>query len=149
MQVRAGSLVYIQVRKLEKHGAIIIFTSLYAGVGFFLNGRVLPNNSIVLLSDIGEDSSALFCLTDRTRCCSNMAGGERHGAWRFPDGNEVLQETMNGNIYRDRSYSSVILSRKNNATGPTGIYTCEILDFRNTNRILHIIVSGGSYTYTI
>ena len=105
-----------------------------------LNGRVLSNNSVVLLSDIGEGSSALFCLTDRTRCCSTTTGGERHGAWRFPNGSEV---DMGGNFYLDRSYSSVILSRRNNAVGLTGIYTCEIPDANNARRTLYIGVYGS------
>ena len=84
--------------------------SLCTGVGFYLNGRVLPNNSIVLLSDVGEGSSALFCLTDRTRCCSTTTGGERRGVWIFPNGSEVVQDSSGGEIYRSRSYSSVILN---------------------------------------
>ena len=112
--------------------------SIFSGVGFFLNGQVLPNNSIALLSDIGEGSSALSCLTDRTQCCSTITGGERRGVWIFPNGSEVVQESMGGDIYHDRSYNSVILSRRNDAVGPTGIYTCEIPDTGNTNRILHI-----------
>ena len=44
----------------------------------------------MLLSDIGEDSSGLFCLTDRTQCCSKAAAGEGRGLWRFPNGSEVM-----------------------------------------------------------
>ena len=36
----------------------------YADLGFFLNGRLLSDNSTVLLGDIGEGSGALYCLTD-------------------------------------------------------------------------------------
>ena len=97
----------------------------------------------MLLGDIGEGSSALFCLTDRALCCSSSRGGERHGAWRFPNGSEVVQESMNGDIYRDRSYSSLILFRRNNAVGPIGIYTCQIPDTGNTNRTLLIEISDG------
>ena len=104
---------------------------------------MLPNNSIVLLSDIGEGSGALFCLTDRPECCSTTAGGERHGDWRFPNGSEVVQDSMDKDIYHDRSYSSVILSKRNNAVEPTGIYTCEIPDDGNTNRTLYIGVYGS------
>ena len=116
-----------------------------AGVGFLLNGRVLPNNSIVLLSDIGEGSSALFCLTDRTRCCSTTAGGEKHGVWRFPNGSEIIrQTTSHGDIYRNRSYSSVILSRRNNTVGPTGMYACEIPDAGSITMILYLgVYSSG------
>ena len=116
---------------------------MFLGVSFFLDDTVLPNNSIVLLSDIGEGSSALFCLTDRTQCCSTTAGGERHGVWRFPDGSEVMRESMGRNIYRDRSYSSILLSRRNTAVGPTGIYTCVVPDAGNINRTLYIGVYGS------
>ena len=101
---------------------------MFAGVGLFLNGRVLPNNSIVLLRDIGEGSSGLFCLTDRARCCSNTAGGERRGAWRFPNGSEV---SSNGAIYRTRSYSSVVLNKRNTFMEATGVYICSVPDNRN------------------
>ena len=124
-----------------------------SGVGFFLNDRVLPNNSIVLLSDIGEDSSALFCLTDRTRCCSTASGGERHGAWRFPNDDEVMHAHINGDIHRNRSYSSVILNKRNNAVGPTGIYTCEIPDAGIIIKKLYIGVYdsdiAGTYTRAV
>ena len=82
----------------------------------------------------------------RLRCCSTTAGGERRGAWRFPNGSEVEQESMGGDVYSVRSYSSVALNRKNNTLEPTGIYTCEILDADNTNRILYVRVSGGIAT---
>ena len=119
----------------------------FSGVSFFLNGRVLPNNSVVLLSDIGEGSSALFCLTDRTRCCSTIAGGERRGAWRFPNGSEIMQ---GGDFHRNRSHSSVILNRRNDAVGPTGIYKCAIPDSTNTNRALHVLLNtirGAIYNF--
>ena len=101
----------------------------------------------MLLGDIGEGSSALFCLTDRTQCCSTREGGEKHGVWRFPSGSEVGR---GGDVYLDRSYSSVVLNIRNNAVGPTGIYTCGIPDAENTNRILYIGLYGselaGMYT---
>ena len=97
----------------------------------------------MLLSDIGEGSSGLFCLTDRERCCSSNRGGDRRGAWIFPSGSEVVQEDGGGDIYRDRSYSSVILNRRNNAVEPTGIYTCEIPDAGNNVRTLVIGIYNG------
>ena len=116
-----------------------------AVVGFFLNGRVLPNNSIVLLSDIGEGSSGLFCLTDRTRCCSTAAGGEGHGSWGFPNGSEVMRSVSMREIHWNQSYSSVILNRRNKAMEPTGIYTCEIPYVRNITRTLYIGVYGSEF----
>ena len=89
----------------------------------------------MLLSDIGEGSGGLFCLTDRTQCCSTAAGGERRGAWRFPNGNEI---STTGAIYRSRSYSSVILNKGSSAMEPTGVYMCVIPDKRNVVRNLHL-----------
>ena len=99
----------------------------------------------MLLSDIGEGSSALYCLTDRTQCCSTTAGGERRGLWRFPNGTEVMLESGYGDIYHTRGFSSVILSRRNNAVGPTGIYTCEIPDAGNIVRTLYI----GQFSFSV
>ena len=105
-------------------------------LGFFLNGRLLPNNSIVLLGDIGEDSSALYCLTDRVVCCSTAAGANR-GLWRSPDG--IAQ--ANGDIYSSKGFSSIRLSRMRDTLRPTGLYRCVIpssSDGDRTSSTLHI-----------
>ena len=115
-----------------------------AEVGFLLNGRLLPIHSIVLFSDIGEDSSALYCLTDREQCCSDETGG-RHGQWMFPEGGDV-SNNKNIDIYIRRGFSSIRLNRKRNIMMPTGVYMCLIPDSNSTsNRILRIgIYSNGS-----
>ena len=105
-------------------------------VGFFLNGRVLPNNSIVAPGDLGEGSGALYCLTDRTQCCSTEAGGEL-GVWRSPDGSDVSGSTT-ADVYLVRGFSSLLLNRRSSAVGPTGVYTCLIPDARNVVRTLYV-----------
>ena len=105
-------------------------------VGFFLNGRVLPNNSIVAPGDIGEGSGALYCLTDRTQCCSTEAGGEL-GVWRSPDGSDVSGSTI-ADVYLVRGFSSLLLNRRSSAVGPTGVYTCLIPDAGNVVRTLYV-----------
>ena len=75
----------------------------------------------MLLSDIGEGSNALFCLTDRTQCCTTEAGLNK-GGWRFPNSDNVDTEEF----YRTRGHSSVLLNRRSNAMDPTGIFTCRI-----------------------
>ena len=111
-----------------------------AGVGFFLKGTFLPNNSIVLLSGIGEGSSALFCLTDRVACCSSDE--TRRGLWNYPNSSSVPGGT--GPIYRTRGPSSILLNRKSSATQPTGIFRCDI---PNENGIIQNI-SIGIYSHT-
>ena len=67
-------------------------------MGFFLAGNLLPFNSIVLLSDIGEGGEAVVCFTDSTECCI------RRGAWLQPSsayvriGTKALAEFQHVNI---------------------------------------------------
>ena len=78
----------------------------------------------MFLSDIAEGSNALFCLTNRTQCCTTEAGLDR-GGWHFPN-SSVANTTNNYKFYRTRGYSSVLLNRRSNAMEPTGIFTCRI-----------------------
>ena len=79
----------------------------------------------MLLSDIGEGSNALFCLTNRTQCCTPEAGLKK-GGWRFPNDTSVILNDTNYHFYRIRGYSSVSLNRKSEAMGPTGTFMCRI-----------------------
>ena len=81
----------------------------------------------MLLSDIGEGSNALFCLTDRRRCCSSEAGDAR-GGWFFPTGSRVTLDNANLDFYVIRGYSSILLNRRRDAVAPTGIYRGRIPD---------------------
>ena len=103
----------------------------FSGLGFFLNGTLLSNNSIALLSDIGEGTRALYCVTTRTQCCSTEAGGV-HGQWTLPDGSSSDDTSF------IRGYSSILLNRRSSAVGPTGVYTCEIPDAMNVPRNIYI-----------
>ena len=89
-----------------------------------------------MISDIGEGSSALYCLTDREQCCSTETGAIR-GLWRLPDGNPVTT----ANMYTVQGFSSIHLSRRSSAVGPTGVYTCEIPDADNILWTLSITIS--------
>jgi hypothetical protein len=123
-----------------------LLLALITEVGFFLNGALLSNNSVVLLSDIGEGSSALYCLTERTLCCGANTGGADRGIWRFPNGTSV-QENSAADIYWSRGFSFILLNRRSGAVGPTGVYTCLIPDAQDILRTLLIAVydavSGG------
>ena len=79
----------------------------------------------MLLSDIGEGSNALFCLTDRAQCCTTEAGLNR-GIWQFPNDTSVVRNDTSYHFYRIRGYSSVSLNRRSEALGPTGTFTCRI-----------------------
>jgi hypothetical protein len=112
-------------------------TNFFSDVGFFLNGALLSNNSVLMLRDIGEGSSALYCLTDREQCCRFGTGGADRSLWSFPDGTSVGEDAT-ADIYFTRGFSSLLLNRRSSAEGPTGIYTCVIPDRRNVLRTLYI-----------
>ena len=104
----------------------------------------LSNNSIVLLSDIGEGSNALFCLTDRTQCCTREAGDGR-GRWHFPTGSRVTRDNANLDFYAIRGYSSIRLNRRSDAVAPTGIYICRLPDeATDIGMNMHIGVYGDA-----
>ena len=123
MQVRAGSLALLQVSEYDLLGELLNLTSLYYAVNsFFLDGAILPNNSIVLLSSIGEGSSSLLCLPNAMEYCTELP----NNFWRFPNDSEVREENYGSNIYMVRSSTTGILSRRNGTVGPAGIYICII-----------------------
>ena len=104
------------------------------------------------LDEIGEDSAALFCLTNKTDCCRTSdtpPGVGPFGHWFFPNGNTVGTSTF-GNIYRGRGPSFVRLQRRNNAQ-TTGVFHCEVPDASGTNQQLYVgvyPVNSGSPSIT-
>jgi hypothetical protein len=110
---------------------------LFAALSFFLNGTILSNNSIVMLSNVHTGSGALYCLTDRELCCGLSTGGAERGVWWFPN-RDPVPEVTTADIYFTRGFSSLLLNRRSSAVGPTGVYTCEIPDARNVLRNVQI-----------
>ena len=95
----------------------------------YFGGNQLANYSIVSLEEIGERESALICHTNSPGCCESPRAGE----WYFPNGSVVsIEEDMN-DFYRNKSCRAVLLHRKHNAMGPTGIYCCDIPGSINGN----------------
>ena len=103
-----------------------------------LNGQPIANNSIVLLSSIGEgDAGALLCTTDRTACCTYIPN--RAGEWYYPDGMMVSTFGAGQPYYRNRGTSMIRLNRRPNmglSVMYTGIYCCEIPDQNNVMQTL-------------
>ena len=90
-------------------------------------GENLPNHAYVNLSLVGINDAAgtgntVRCITDLGSCC-RVAQGIHRGYWYYPGGGEVF---ISGDIYRTRTAQRVILNRRNNAMGPSGIYRCEV-----------------------
>ena len=115
-----------------------------ADVGFFLDGVLSPNNSVVVLAEIGDGPAALYCLTNLTTCCEDGSGGE----WFLPGETQpvVAGDADSADFTSGRVPSAVLLNRRNNVMGPTGIYTCRIPDGSGPVRTAYIGVGTGMCT---
>ena len=96
-------------------------------VSFGLTGPALANHSYVDLSTVGsasDNSDSVVCYTDLTTCCSGGQGIHR-GNWSFPDGTLLPSIGNSVPIGLGRT-AQIAIIRHTTATGPTGIYRCDI-----------------------
>ena len=87
-------------------------------------GQTLADHSYVDLTTVGsasDNSDGVVCHTDLSTCCASAQGIHR-GDWSFPAGTLL---PFSGPIYLGRSAQRAII-RRTTATGPTGIYRCDI-----------------------
>ena len=106
-------------------------------------GQTLANHSYVNLSTVGSDydgSDSVQCHTDLSTCCSGIWGPHR-GDWYFPDGPRLPFAGRSVPIYEGRGAQRVAI-RRTTATGPTGIYRCDI----NSEDSVRDSVYVGLYT---
>ena len=109
---------------------------------FSLNDTTYPNNSLVTLEDIGEQDSALVCMTNLSACC-RPPYGSASGNWFLPDTTRVPSNNngrLTWDIYRTREEMAVYMHRRRG--GEKGIYYCEIHDSMNVMQTIYI----GVYT---
>ena len=122
-----------------------ISISSFPDVWFSLNGTTYQNNSLVTLEDIGENNTALLCITNLTACCQHPYTGDNGSAignWFFPNGSRVPSGTNEWDFYRSRKQSVVLLHRRRG--GVEGIYCCEIPDSMNVIQNIYIGVYNTS-----
>ena len=97
-----------------------------------------PSGSSVPLTEVGffdpatgraAPDSSLVCITSEvnTQCCRSSDGGNV-GEWLFPDGSLVPRRAGNSgtDFVRSGYTHQVRLSRRNDASGPYGAYTCTV-----------------------
>ena len=106
-------------------------------VWFSLNGTTYQNNSCVALEDIGENDTALLCMTNLTDCCVSPDKGR----WRFPNGTIVYNVSF-GDFYQTRGEMVVHLNRRRG--GDEGIYRCETPVSMNVTQTIYIGVYSTS-----
>lgn len=109
----------------------------HLAVGFSLNGQYYPNGSAISLSSIGQDDSALRCLTNGTCCIPPNRAGEFY----YPDGSKVNTQATGEDFYRNRGEMMIRLHRRNGAASPTGLYKCVIPDSSGELMTLHITLN--------
>ena len=96
-----------------------------------LNGRVLPNNSLVVVSDIVADAAmTLRCVTPRTDCCSDVDTAVAQ--WYHPSGGDagaIIAIFVRLSSGVGEPLGSVALVRVNSESlgpGSEGIYRCTV-----------------------
>ena len=88
-------------------------------------GEILADHGYVDLNLVGEDFN-LECHTDLGSCCTSAEGLHR-GDWHFPNGNRPSSVNFSNDIlYQSRSEQTIHLNRRNDASGPSGIYRCDV-----------------------
>ena len=93
-------------------------------VSFNRTGPALADHSYVDLSTVGsasDNSDSVVCHTDLGTCCT----GPHFGDWYFPDGNRLPFTGPTVPIGLGRT-AQIAIIRRTTATGPTGIYRCDI-----------------------
>ena len=105
-----------------------------------------PANFQIPITDVGESTaaitgSALLCRTYRTDCCGDGDGETRQGEWLYPNGVHVRTIGSGDDFYRNRGTGVVRLNRRNGATGPTGLYCCEVASVADPNATICINLS--------
>ena len=97
-------------------------------VSFGLTGPALADHSYVNISTVGSaghNRDSVVCHTDLSTCCSGSEGIHR-GNWSFPDGTQLPFTSPTVPIGLGRGTQSAVIRRTGGATGPAGIYHCDI-----------------------
>lgn len=105
---------------------------------FRLGNTVYPNNTVVLLEDIGVANDALHCVSNSTRCCDQSSSFR--GEFRYPNGSLVQIQSVGYSMYRDRGSSFIRLNvlQVSSMESSLGRYRCEIRDDSGTVQWLYI-----------
>lgn len=152
------------------------FKDIAGDLYFELGGVRYESGSVILITEVGRSSSnilhpgsSLVCVTSEVNmhCCRELDGGHIW-QWHFPDGSLVPHnQYSHGEDFSSSGYTQQVrLNRRNDALGPSGIFTCVVPredrceDLVHTASIklgqssvcantveLHVHIQMGSYLY--
>ena len=118
MKITTLSVLLCLLSALEE-----VHSQVYPFVRFL--GNELQNHSYVDFNLVEANGDAsVQCRTDLNTCCREMNGPHR-GDWYFPNGEILLDNDGNFDVYESERSRNVQVRRRNNAT-TAGIYRCEI-----------------------
>ncbi len=107
-------------------------------VGVLHRGKLIPNNSMVTVDDIGEDLESVICFTNEEDCCVSNDGNH----WYFPD--DTVVPSMASDVYGRSGPSTVSLNRMSGAGISDGLFRCVVIDMAGNNQTLYL----GVYSNT-
>ena len=100
-----------------------------------LGGITYPNNTVVLIEDIGDaDMNSLKCTTTYEQCCQNP----QQENFYYPNNDPVLTQSSRQSFYRTRDSGSISLKRQSGDPPPLGRYRCKIPDGRGVLQNIYI-----------
>ena len=124
------------------------------GVSLLLQGKTIPNNSLVNLDDLlyrtdtlqptnANGLQTLMCVTDLVDCCET----QRLGNWYYPNGRIITSRSQGNTFQTNRGqneivnnqqfYGSVRLWRRYTPAG-RGLFRCELPDAKNVIQTLYV-----------
>ena len=103
------------------------------------NAVTYLNNSFIDQSIIGQNDSALLCVTDHTPCCDANDGG-----WWDPQGVVVQEEIMGAtDVYVTRTSTGQIKLNRI-SEGASGMWRCDIPDSSGDTQRMYIYLGNGT-----
>ena len=107
---------------------VFISSSLLLAISLSLGTTPLTDNSVVVITDIGDGTDGtppLICTTPFRPCCNTPPN--RYGEWYYPSGDSVPNSATGQDFYRGRGDDGTVrLNRRNNALSPLGTFSCEL-----------------------
>ena len=119
---------------------IYVISYQFLGVKISLNGVYYTNNSIVINTDIGTGTAALFCMTTYRRCCNSR---NPETQWYFPNGTQVPNNPALP-YQRTRAPTGRVILNRNSESTTTGIFHCDIRGESGVTQSLYVGIYDSS-----